>query len=1047
MALVAGKLTAPVLGETVARPRLTSLVFSQSGHVWIAAAAGYGKTTLAAELLVRSELPGAWYRFDALDHDPGSFFTHLAEALRPIAGTGLPSLGVEFHDNPSAFARHFATLLAPRLPEHALLVFDDYHLLAPDNPLHDALPALLAMLPAGLRVVVASRSSLPESWAKLELSPGVMQLGPGDLAFTADELSAVAQLHGIQTDEEQQQRLLGRTAGWITGLVLMLRGNAAQAAAAVDYPEGVFRYYAGELLTHATPDMRKFLATVSLLPRMTAAGAARLTGHRDAKGILARLHRDNFFIERHRLWRHVYTFHPLFREFLLERLYESLDAEDIKLLRCRAAEVLEDEDDSETAIELLLAAGESAQTLDIIIRHAGRWVEQGRWLMLLDWFARLPADALKEQPKARYWRGICLLHGQTRQARDDLTVAYHQLRKTGEWEDMHLAWCAVVQSILFEFGHYSVLDEWIDAWLNFSRDGIPRAAFTTRLRQKVLLFSALMFRRPQDPAFAALEKTLHRLVFYAPLRAPQRLQIGGHLLRYYAWTGNLEKSRLVVDRLRRAASSGELDPLSQQLWQVVEAMYSWYGISPRAGIDAAERGLAKADENGVHLMDFTLLVQAAYAAFALGDIELARHFIQRMEPTLIEERIVHFGHYQFYLAWLNYADGQPQQALERMRNGHKMAHRTGAPYVMVQTDYGYAQALFRNGLMDEAQRINDAALSLGRQCGYGPQIYLLLLNRAQFAQAANDADTLEATLREVLAFGRDRGYRHVPFWTHQDFAPLLAHALDYGIETGFVLDIIRSQQMLPHGVAAHCQAWPRVVSIQTLGRFGITLNGEALSFAGKVQHRPLDLLKLLIIEPRIAVSDAALALWPEADADSAQDNLKATLARLRKLVGSDTVIQQEGRLWIDEARAGCDLWSLEQALAEHAQGRCPLKRIRALYRGAFLPGDEHLSWVVHVRERLRLRFLAALEQETRHCLADQPAQVLELAEEALGVDPLAEPFYRLLMQAHIRLGQAPEAVRCYRRCQKTLADLLAIEPSAETRALYASLHEQVGHSG
>jgi DNA-binding SARP family transcriptional activator len=48
------------------------------------------------------------------------------------------------------------------------------------------------------------------------------------------------------------------------------------------------------------------------------------------------------------------------------------------------------------------------------------------------------------------------------------------------------------------------------------------------------------------------------------------------------------------------------------------------------------------------------------------------------------------------------------------------------------------------------------------------------------------------------------------------------------------------------------------------------------------------------------------------------------------------------------------------------------------------------------------------------------------------------------MVCHIRQGREAEALSVYRRCRKTLSSILGVDPSAETRAIAASLGRSPG---
>ena len=50
-----------------------------------------------------------------------------------------------------------------------------------------------------------------------------------------------------------------------------------------------------------------------------------------------------------------------------------------------------------------------------------------------------------------------------------------------------------------------------------------------------------------------------------------------------------------------------------------------------------------------------------------------------------------------------------------------------------------------------------------------------------------------------------------------------------------------------------------------------------------------------------------------------------------------------------------------------------------------------------------------------------------------------ESSHRLLMQAHASAGNPAEAIQCYHRLRRSLADELGTDPSSETEALYIKL--------
>lgn len=199
----------------------------------------------------------------------------------------------------------------------------------------------------------------------------------------------------------------------------------------------------------------------------------------------------------------------------------------------------------------------------------------------------------------------------------------------------------------------------------------------------------------------------------------------------------------------------------------------------------------------------------------------------------------------------------------------------------------------------------------------------------------------------------------------------------------------------------------------------------------------------------VPVTKLTDALWPDADADSAQQALDTNLLRLRRLLGvPQAVVVEEGRVSLDEAQCLIDVWKLERGLDRVEQaltragdasevGRLGQEIVR-LHAGPFL-ADTEGPLAVGPRERLRRRVLLALEgigrfREDRDDLEGALAAYLR----GLEVDDLAEGLYQRALRCYAALDRHAEAGALYQRCRRILGAQLGVEPSAGTRA--ALLH-------
>lgn len=183
-------------------------------------------------------------------------------------------------------------------------------------------------------------------------------------------------------------------------------------------------------------------------------------------------------------------------------------------------------------------------------------------------------------------------------------------------------------------------------------------------------------------------------------------------------------------------------------------------------------------------------------------------------------------------------------------------------------------------------------------------------------------------------------------------------------------------------------------------------------------------------------------LWPESSGEAARKNLRNMLWTIRRELGNDLIVASDDRLALQPSTR-VDLWRFGALAALPAAALISQQAaFLELLRGALLDGLDLLDapdfelWLTMERERLgqiTMRALAALVGAHRQA-ADWP-QVLLIARRALSLDPLAEPMYGALIEAHARLGERAEALRQYDVLSGTLEHELGVEPLPETVAL------------
>jgi LuxR family maltose regulon positive regulatory protein len=412
-ALLATKLHMPAPQPgLVPRPRLTERLDEglARGLVLVCGPAGYGKTVLLADWARHSELPAAWLSLDAGDNDPARFWRHAVAALdraRPGIGERVaPLLGPPA---PSSFQGLVTTLIneLAAQPDEALLVLDDYHVIGA-RPVHESLAFLLAHRPAGVYLVLASRSDPPLALARLRARGQLAELRAAELRFTSGEAAAllrhVTARSGLALPDAVAAALATRTEGWAAGLQLAglsLRGQddvAGFVAAFTGSHRYVLDYLAEEVLERQDEQLRIFLLETSVLDRLSGPLCDAVTGREGSQALLEEAERAGLFLipldEMRGWWR----YHHLFADLLRARLQEEQPGR-VPDLHRNAAAWYEHHGLADDAIGHAAAAREMLWAARIIEQHFDMVYDRGEAATIHRWLLLLPAEVVRSRPR------------------------------------------------------------------------------------------------------------------------------------------------------------------------------------------------------------------------------------------------------------------------------------------------------------------------------------------------------------------------------------------------------------------------------------------------------------------------------------------------------------------------------------------------------------------------------------------------------------------------------------------------------------------------
>jgi len=1062
MLISLAKTTRPDLPGIVPRERLFQSLDRSSKRpiVWISAPAGAGKTTLVASWLEARNLPCLWYRLDGKDGDAATFFFYLSEAGRkatPRHPKALPHFTYEYLLDLPTFIRNFFENLFVRLNKPSFVVFDDYHEVPADSHLQKILQHGLDLISEGMSVIFISRSAPPPFMTRFVADGQLALIGQQELLLTMDETAEIVRRHtGAEFQDSSLQELYERAQGWVAGVILTMEEsleNGRQRQSGFNgNPREFFSYFAGEVFAKADEREREFLLKTSFPPEVTSRIAEELTGFAGTDRILESLHRRCFFTEKKLLHPdHAYRYHPLFREFLQEEARRTFSPVKISDIERQAAILLEEAGEFEDAALLYRDAEEWEGLTRLILSRAQTLISQGRSATLEEWIGGMPREMGDRYPWLLFWQGVCRQNFAPAEGRKFYERAFQLFEADSDPVGLFLSWAGAADTYFLEWDDFTPLDPWID-WLDgyVRRNPVfPSPEIEASVASSMT--SALANRHPCHPDIDKwAERALAKARKVSNLQL--RLKVCVQTFLYHLWTGHITQTGIIVEEMRKITQSAEAVPLMHVYSKSSQAHHlNLAEASFDEALEVLNEAARIAHENGIRIADQIMLPTGFFIAMNKGDTALAREFLTRFESTLTPSRRHGFSQYNCCAAWLALSLGDTSRALVHAEAALDYAVATGSPLPELICRTALADLLAEIGDRARAAAEFEKAAKLAERCGSLILRFQYLIVVTGFFFSRGDEKRGMEHLRNALQLGREQHYLDTfGWWRPAVVSKLCMKALEHGIEVPYVQELVRKRSLKPDSPHSFIEQWPWPLKIYTFGRFGLIRNGAPVTFAGKVQQKPLEMLKALIALGGRNVAEKQLSdhLWPNADWEEAHRAFTVTLHRLRRLLGSEKFIElNEGRLSLNSRSCWVDTWAFERLAGEAeellkkrsgevATALGKAQKAIALYRGDFFAGDMDRSWSLSRRERLRSRMLRLIGMVGREH-EEQVAwdRAIDCYLRGLDANELAEELYQRLMHCYRQMGLHGEIASIYQRCRMALA-MHGIKPSPRTKEIY-----------
>ena len=1009
--------------------------------VVIAAPAGYGKTTLLADFVAHTEVPVCWVGLTEADKDvmrlASVFLASLEKRFRRLRGE--LDLKAFAEGSPASLAQGFVDLIVGNVQEAFALLVDEADVINSSTEGLAFLDALCDRLPEQVTIYAAGREVLEVSLAKLMAEGALAGYGPHDLALTRSELSDLAKRsYGEELSDEEVDKLLDETTGWITGVILSgaLSGRSLRAVTTNPRPM-VYEYLASVVLNRQPEDLRRFLLDSSALPVMSPSTCDEILGIEQSGKLLEKLVAEGLFVSRSSDSPPTYQYHPLFREFLIETK-RAADPESLNEILVRAADYMDRIGAVEDAVDLLVKAGDLDRGYDIAERSAVAYFARGRVSTLLRW-AEIFGAASRPNSNLRIRAAAALSDRGEFDKAEGLLIGLFDAVQQDVLPEFLAQGAVRLGRIAYYKGDTARAQEWIE-----KADALARATDAKDVMVQCERFTALLCVRAGDFEKAELHanlalkmaselgdayssgQALHTLVV-AQAALGKMLDVSKNTeaaLNFHRQIG--APSALATALNNSATLSHLLGRLEDSLRYYEEAMEN----ARRAASPQFEEHVAYGQADVFN--DLGLSYQAAELYSRALEIASRIGQVEDIVYVCIMTSVLHRRRGSAALAseWLKRAlDLDADSGLvAKARLQMAALESTGAPENALNSANGLLSAVE----LDRADEIlahyfaSCALVHLGRE----ELAQERLVEAMDLAGASQLEQVLAAEMSvapEMLRFARGRLAGN----------PLLG-VIDTRIETMSVL-----ARRFSEGPA---EGAIEVVDLEVraLGGASLLTREESLD---ELKPQVRELLHFLVDRGSANRDTLTDAFWPGHPPGRQIANLHMAVYSLRSALGKDA-IQLDGLAYSlsVELKVRYDVAEFERVarIAEDLPPGDPRQMfvlseaIRA-YKGPFLLEFDD-EWVLERRRNLEMRYLDLISRHADEALVrNQPERAVGVLREALAVDPYRDDLNLKYMELLGRMNRRSELVAHYQRYVNLLASDLGLDPSEDVRQVYDRL--------
>lgn len=789
--LLSGKLKPPVLRNVLRRARLLELASPGDTKkvISICAGAGYGKTTLMAQ--VAREYPGGtvWYQLDEFDEDPTVFLRHLLAAASN-ASQDLDAANVVKLEKSIDEGINIESVLSSLISEldragsRTLFCFDDCHLLDSNGETLHAIKYFIKESSFDTKVMLASRRKVWHIQRKTRLQNAVNEIVEEDLTFSIAELEHLFEegnFHSPRADV--LKRLHQEMEGWIAGIILTKNYLRTGKPIPANYSssflrQDIYEYLAEEVLLSLPEQDQDLLIKLSLVDPIDPAICSQAFRDDNAPAFLRQLEDKHMFINMIGDT-DLYRLHPLFREFLVSMLSRKYDRIKLHEMKVRLADAYLKHEQPKKAAELLLEAEEYAKAAKVVEDVGEVLLSEGEHITLERWLKKILPDY--SSPALEMYLGLIYIA-----MRDFETALVHleKAKKRGKADLNFLSRCS-----------HAIADCYNR--LNRPQDGIKLL--------KQLLRKNLSPRNQMETLFQLgcgywveydhmnFDDCCARLKFLQATYSQKGIngKVDFLYVLKYMRQGNFQKAYKVLDHILNSDESDTLTSSQRNLYTNNMAfcllLLGRYEESLVMARKCLERVEEVKEERLIHMVNDTL----GSALIANGDYLKGEKYLR--DVVRLSKEHEYFECLE--AAWCHFGTFARRQenynlALERHNTAFQYVTISNHLYFEVMITANKGADFLRMNQFSEAQSNLSRANVVAKKNDMRYALTQIDFHRAWHSHLTGDEESEKKHLKQALKRARENSQNHFLIQEFGISLPLLTFAYREGIETEYLNELI-----------------------------------------------------------------------------------------------------------------------------------------------------------------------------------------------------------------------------------------------------------------